>query len=145
MGLEARCDNSSMNAHRRNPFEVALLVLAAVLLVGAVAGFFGFAVAMSDPTRLNTCDSNGNCTQSMLQYVFQFVYLAAPGAISGAIGCAALALAVRAVDVNARRRAAGVEPGVPDDGVIDLAEFDEPQRASAAQPLDPTLFMRPRD
>jgi uncharacterized membrane protein YjgN (DUF898 family) len=130
-----------MEMERRNPFEIALWVLAVVLVVGSIVGLYLVTVQINEiSSRPTRCDESG-CDTQLIQYVYQIAYSAAPVLIGSGFACAAIALGVRAVDVNARRRTGDIERT---DKVESEVPVEEPRQAQV-QRLDPSLFMRPRE
>lgn len=156
-----------MTTARRNRFEVALWIFGGGLIVIAVAGFVALTIVNSDPNRLTSdCDSDGNCGFGLLQAVLQSLYLFAPAAMTAGLAAMALALTVRALDVNARHRVP--EPGETQSVAEPVAELtadptgartadstvpDERHATSVSSYLRPrreltvdkSIFMRPRD
>jgi hypothetical protein len=139
------------HAIRANPFEVALWAFAIVLIVGAAWADYSL---LADAFRTNSsvaCGATGACSYPP-DYVIREVAMGfLPTAFAAGLLCLGLAIAVRAIDVNARRRArraalAVQEPAQhPDAPVRSSAEHaadgHSAYRAAAAD--DHSLYRRP--
>jgi len=129
-----------MEMQRKNPFEIALWVLSVVLIVGSVVALYAVASTYFGVSSYS-CSGEDVCDEQILSYLYQIVFSAAPGVIASGFGCAAIALGVRAIDINALRRVEHVELAA-DAGI---AETIQDPRPAPVQQIDPSLFMRPRD
>jgi hypothetical protein len=143
---------SEPDASRRvNRSELALWIIGIVLLAASVVLVVGFVkVIIAQETEVTTASTVDHFGVEVAFEQAANVYT--PGVVTGGIVCIALAIFLRGLDLNARRRAADVVSASPSEAPIppltEPAATPTPVSAPAVQgpPLtDYSAFMRPPD
>ncbi|WP_213816121.1 hypothetical protein [Glaciihabitans sp. dw_435] len=120
----------------RNRYEIALWAVAAVLIVGSLLlELLSWSTVMSGVG--SDCDADGNCSTPFIAQLAQVAFSVMPNVLEAGIFVAAIAIAIRAVDINARRRAEAV-------AIVDGATQPAPaqhQSATASYPAGPTAVL----
>ncbi len=145
--------DSSESRRRINGWELALWILGVALI--AVATWFTAQLTQMDIDQQNEANASGGISNlGYFQAFYQTAAIAVPGFVTGSIACFALAIFVRALDFNARRRVLPVAPPA-----IPLEQPIEPQapaptpaavelpeaRSVPTMPSDYSAYMRPAD
>ncbi|WP_136643045.1 hypothetical protein [Subtercola vilae] len=122
---------------RPNPFELVLWVMAPVLIAVSIAGVFTSAAAQYEVSQRVTCSPNGGCDVPANFVLRQILGTFAPETFAVGLLCIVVALALRAFDRNARRRAAEADSNAARSG------GGAPTARPSRRPIDPDLFKRP--
>jgi hypothetical protein len=143
-------ESSSPRRHV-NGWELSLWIAGVVLLASASVFEVSFVAVIIKESNPETISNNIGPFQAF----YQSAEILVPGVVTGGFLCVALAIAVRALDVNARRRLIPVVPApavpstIPDDEIgAPVSERTEPAVAAHAEstaPTDYAPFMRPSD
>lgn len=157
-----------------NPFEVVLWVMSIVFVVGGVLSVQWASRQQSLANGGYYCDADGNCTERYDVVLAQTIFMVAPAVVAAGLIAVVVAVALRALALNARRLAASTSPAAspspqtalpgPDADVPtvprgsgfaeaargagpareDSARVDLPRRTARARVVDHSAFMRPR-
>lgn len=146
---------SSSPRRRVNGWELALWIAGVVLLASACffeVSFIAVIVKESNPATISN-------NIGPYEAFYQSAEILVPGVVTGGFLCLALAIAVRALDVNARRRAASLSAPVAVASSMPVEAHDAPvaantqpipasapaTQAESTAPTDYAVFMRPSE
>jgi hypothetical protein len=146
---------SEPNPPRRriNGWELALWIAGVVLLASACVFEVTFIAVIVRESNPETISNNIGPYEAF----YQSAEILVPGVVTGGFLCLALAIAVRALDVNARRRGASLSAPVAMAPSVPVEAHDAPVAANTAPipapatqaestaPTDYAVFMRPSE